>query len=348
MKKRITALIVTAALAASVLAGCAGSGSGATQTASTAEPASAAQEDSGEQDAGWPEKPINLIVSMGAGGDGDTMIRLIAPALEKELGTQIAITNVAGGNGSIAMDQLMNSTEPDGYTFLVNNTAALAANPATGLVDYTWDEACEPVAVYAKHSGEILWVRKDSPYQTLEDAVAASQENPDKITLGISMGGSVYAASIMLQQAGGKFALVDAGDGSDRIVSLLGGQVDIADAGYGIGKEYIESGDLRPLCTLMGSRSAALPDVPAANESGYDVELNNLFLIVAPKGTDDAVKQKFADAIIKVVMNDEEVGKAILDYSGQNPYAIGMEETAAELDKQTASFMAISDILQNN
>ena len=315
MKKRAVAYILSTIVTAVTIAGC-GSTTSSSNNSSAAGVTSASVSESakneettsgtveqsaetGDTNIDWPKKPINLIVSMSAGGDGDTLIRLIAPKLEEKLGTQIAITNVAGGNGSVAMDQLMNSTDPDGYTFLVNNTAALSANPATGLVDYTWDKACDPVAVYAKHSGEILWVKSDSPYQSLQDAVKASQENPNKITLGISMGGSIYAAAIMLQQAGAEFALVDAGDGSERIVSLLGGQVDIADAGYGIGKEYIESGDLRPLCTLMGSRSEALPDVPTAKECGFDnVELNNLFLIVAPKGTDEAIRQKFADAII--------------------------------------------------
>lgn len=298
------------------------------------------------QDTDWPSGNINLIISMSAGGDGDTLTRLLAVELEKELGVSVGITNVAGGNGSVAMDQFVNDAPADGSTFLVNNTAALSANQASGLVDYDYT-VTDPVAVFAKHSGELLWVQASSPYQNMSDLIAASKENPGKIKFGVSMGGSVYAAAVMLQKAGAEVSLVDAGDGSERIVSLLGGQVDICSAGYGIGKEYIESGELRPLCTLMGSRSAALPDVPTAVESGVEnLEINNLFLILAPKGTDAAIIGKFNQAIQKITAESTEYQEAVTKYSGQPAYAMSVEDTTAELNKQRDQFMAISDDLK--
>lgn len=294
----------------------------------------------------WPKKTINLVISMSPGGDGDTLTRLLAVELEKELGVSVAITNVAGGNGSVAMDQFVNDAPNDGTTFLVNNTAALSANQATGLTDYDYT-VCDPVGVFAKHSGELLWVQASSPYQSMEDLISDSKKNPGKIKFGVSMGGSVYAAAVMLQNAGAEVSLVDAGDGAERIVSLLGGQVDLCSAGYGIGKEYIDSGDLRPLCTLMGSRSAALPDVPTAEESGVEgLVINNLFLILAPKGTDPAIIQKFNSAIQKVTADQKEYGEAVTQYSGQPAYALNVEDTIAELEKQRKQFMAISDSLK--
>lgn len=294
----------------------------------------------------WPTKPINLVISMSAGGDGDTLTRLLAVELEQELGVTIAVTNVAGGNGSVAMDQFINDAPTDGTTFLVNNTAAFSANQANGLVDYGY-EVCDPVAVFAKHSGEMIWVQNSSPFQTIDELIEASKEKPDSIKFGVSMGGSVYAAAVMMQNAGAQVALVDAGDGSERIVSLLGGHVDACIAGYGIGKEYIESGDLRPLCTLMGERSAALPDVPTAEESGVEgLVINNLFLIVAPKGTDPAIVERFNEAIMKVVSENEKLKSGITNYSGQPAYALSVADTVAELEKQKQQFMNISDLLK--
>lgn len=351
MKKLVT-MVLAAAMALSLLSGCGGSSSsqsGSSETAGKETEAASEIPESEKQEAdddiAWPEKPVNLVITMGAGGDGDYLTRLLAKDLEKELGQTLVISNLAGGNGSVGMDELMSQT-PDGYTFYVNNTCALSANEANGLVDYDYTVS-DPVGVFAKHSGEMIWVRADSPYMTMEDLVNATKENPGKITIGVSMGGSVYAAAMMLQKAGAEFSLVDASDGADRIVALLGNQVDCCIAGYGIGKEYIESGELRPLCTLMGSRSEALPDVPTAEEAGVEgLVINNLFLFLAPKGTDPEIIEKFNAAIRKITDENEEYAAAVTAYSGQDVYALSVEDTIAVLDKTRDQFMAISDMLK--
>lgn len=343
--KKLFCLVLSVLFAVSLFAGCASE-----QPAATTAPAAAAQPSGTEvptEDAaaGWPEKPVNIVITSSAGGDGDYLMRLLAVELEKELGTTLVLTNVTGGNGSVGMDELM-SADPDGYTFYVNNTCALSANEANGLVDYDYTVS-DPVGVFAKHSGEMVWVRADSPYQTMEDLVNATKENPGKITMGVSMGGSVYAAAMMLQKAGAQLSLVDASDGSERIIALLGKRVDCCIAGYGIGKEYIESGDLRPLCTLMGSRSAALPDVPTAEEAGVEgLVINNLFVLLAPKGTDSAVIEKLNAAIMKITAENQEYAQAVTDYSGQNAYALSVADTIQVLDDTRSQFMAISDLLK--
>lgn len=293
----------------------------------------------------WPNKPVNIIITSSAGGDGDYLTRLLAVPLEKELGQSLVITNMAGGNGSIGMDDLMHK-EADGYTFYVNNTCALAANEANGLIDYSYNVS-DPVGVFAKHSGEMIWVRGDSNYKTMSDLVAATKRNPGKLTIGVSMGGSIYAAAMMLQKAGAQFSLVDASDGAERIIALLGKQVDCSIAGYGIGKEYIQSGTLRPLCTLMGSRSVVLPDVPTAEESGVNgLVINNLFVLLAPKGTDPAIIEKMNKAIMKITSENTDYAEAVTKYSGQQAYALNTKDTIDILEKTRSQFMAISDLLR--
>lgn len=345
MKRWMRGWAMTMVLA--LLTGCSGGQTTETKTEAAGQTGQAADQEKQESLADqWPGKTVNLIVSMSAGGDGDTLTRLLAVELEKELGTTVVITNISGGNGSVAMDQFVNDTPADGSTFLVNNTAALSANEASGLVDYGYD-VTDPVGVFAKHSGEMIWVQASSPYQTMDDLIVASKENPGKIKFGVSMGGSVYAAAVMLQRAGAEVSLVDAGDGSERIISLLGGHIDACIGGYGIGKEYMESGALRPLCTLMGTRSAALPDVPTAQEAGVEgLEINNLFLILAPKGTDPAIIEKFNQAIQNVTETHDEYREAVENYSGQLAYALGVEDTIKELDAQREQFMAISEYLK--
>jgi tripartite-type tricarboxylate transporter receptor subunit TctC len=342
-KKSLVFLMVLVAIVS--LAGCNSKNKAGTTAAVSVSTTGQKTSADTKKEAVWPTKPINVVITSSAGGDGDYLTRLLSVPLEKELGQTLVITNLAGGNGSIGMDELMN-TDPTGYTFFVNNTCALSANEANGLVDYDYTVS-DPVGVFAKHSGEMIWVRSDSPYRTMEDLINATKANPGKIKLGVSMGGSVYAAALMLQKAGALFSLVDASDGSERIISLLGKQVDCCIAGYGIGKEYIESGDLRPLCTLMGSRSAALPDVPTAVEAGVPgLVINNLFLFLAPKGTDPAIIEKFNSAILKITSENKEYAASVTRYSGQEAYALNVADTVDILDATRNQFMAISDLLR--
>jgi tripartite-type tricarboxylate transporter receptor subunit TctC len=131
----------------------------------------------GIAEAAWPEKNITVIITHGSGGDTDFNARLMCRLLEKKLGVSVVPTNVTGSNGAIAMAQYKDA-DPDGYTFVMTNTAALTGNEATGLSDYGYD-AFEPVSVYGKQSGENIIVPADSPYKTLSDLIEASKKNPN-------------------------------------------------------------------------------------------------------------------------------------------------------------------------
>ena len=134
--------------------------------------------------ADWPEKDITIICTHGAGGDTDYNARLMARYLEQKLGVSVTVTNVTGSNGNIAMNQYKDG-DNSGYTFVMTNTAALVGNEVTGVSDFSY-EAFEPVAIYGRQSGENIIVMADSPYNTLQDLIDASQAAPDTITFGIS------------------------------------------------------------------------------------------------------------------------------------------------------------------
>ncbi|MGD9822388.1 MAG: Bug family tripartite tricarboxylate transporter substrate binding protein, partial [Aminobacteriaceae bacterium] len=239
----------------------------------------------GTAEAAWPEKNITVIITHGAGGDTDFNARLMCRLLEQKLGVSVVPTNVTGSNGAIAMAQYKDGT-PDGYTFLMTNTAALTGNEATGLSDYGYD-AFEVVSVYAKQSGENIVVPADSPYKTLADLIEASRKNPNTIKFGVSTGGGVYIASVILEQAAGtKFAVIDEGDAASRMTALLGKHVDATIVPYAVVKEYIQAGQVRTLGTLLKEPPALLKDIPTAHESGCpELILNTLYACLAPRGT---------------------------------------------------------------
>ena len=349
MKRRILLILLALTMVFSLTA-C--NGSGNTSTASSAAPApsqgsadSSTAEPAATPEIDWPKNNITMIMTHGAGGDTDYNGRLISRMLEKELGVSVVVNNVTGSNGAIALSQYKDET-PDGYTFILTNTAALTGNEATGLSDFGYD-AFEPVCIYGKQSGENIVVPADSPYETLQDLIDASKAAPNTIKFGISTGGGVYIASVILEQsAGAQFAIMESGDGAARMTELLGGHVDATIVPYATAKEYIEAGQIKTLCTLLSEPPDLLDGVPAASESGCpDLVINTLYVCLAPKGTDPAVVQALNDAILDIVNNNEEYKSEVNSFNLQEPWALNVEETIAGLQEQRDLFMKFKEFL---
>lgn len=303
------------------------------------------EEDSAANIDKYPEKPITMVVTHAAGGDTDYNARLLARYLEKELGQTIAVNNVTGANGSIALEQYKDG-DPDGYTLIATNSMALVGNKATGLSDFSF-EALEPVALYGKQSGENIVVRADAPYKTIEDLVNASKAAPNTIRYGVSMGGGVYLVSVVFDKiVNAGFNTVDIGDSANRLSSILGGHVDATSLPYSMAREYIESGKLRSLGTCMSERSKLLPDIPSITETYKDASADTLYVVLAPKGTDPKVVEKLNKAINKIVLENPEFKEEYEKMNYQAPWALNVEDTKTKLQEQYDHFMKFSQYLQ--
>ena len=190
-------------------------------------------------------------------------------------------------------------------------------------------------------------MRADSPYKSLEELVNASKAAPGTIKYGVSMGGGVYIASVIMdKEVGAKFNVVDTGDASNRLTALLGGHVDATSIPYSTAKEYIESGQLRSLGTLLSERSKLLPDIPSASETYKNLSVDTFYVILAPKGTDPAIVAKLNAAIQKVVKENPEYKTEVEKMNFQAPWVLGVDETKAELQKQLDHFMAFEQYLK--
>lgn len=203
------------------------------------------------------------------------------------------------------------------------------------------------MALYGKQAGENIVVRADSPYKSLEELLNASKAAPGTIKYGVSMGGGVYIASVIMdKEVGAKFNVVDTGDASNRLTALLGGHVDATSIPYSAAKEYIESGQLRSLGTLLSERSKLLPDIPSASEIYKNLSVDTFYVVLAPKGTDPAIVAKLNAAIQKVVKENPEYKTEVEKMNFQAPWVLGVDETKAELQKQLDHFMAFEQYLK--
>lgn len=305
--------------------------------------ASAGRLTSFEQTTDWPKRSINVIVGFSAGGDTDYNARELAKYLSKSLGQSIVVTNVSGSGGSIAASQVK-SARPNGYTVLFTH-AALNIAEAVGTINFGFDDF-EVCCMAGKAEGEAIIVRADAGWNSLEDMIEASKKNPGKYKLTASTGATTQWAAIALQEGGGKFNIVDAGNASDRIAVLLGGHVDVITNSIPTVKDYIDSGVFKVLATCMPERSKYYPNVPTLKERGIDCAYNNGYTIFFPKGTDHAIVNKMNQAVKDIVETNPEYAQAIKKAYLQDPYYLDTEDTLKYWSDERERLMTISNLLQ--
>jgi tripartite-type tricarboxylate transporter receptor subunit TctC len=292
----------------------------------------------------WPSRDIQIICGMGAGGDTDLNARLLSRYLEKELNVSVPVSNVTGGNGTIAGAQYKDGT-PDGYTFFTINTVAISANEATGLANFGY-AAFEPVAIFGKHSGDCILVPGDSPYNTLQDLINAVKAKPNTIRFGVSTGSAGWVALVVLAQAGNaQFIPMESGDGPARVTALLGGHLDATITSYGSVKDLIEAKKLKALATLWSESPALISEIPPVQNVIPELHQDPMHVLFAPKNTPPEIVEAMNKAIQNVVRNPEfraEFEKLNL----QNASALGVNDTIKELESQRKSFMSYSQFLK--
>jgi tripartite-type tricarboxylate transporter receptor subunit TctC len=323
-----------------VLGAC-GKDGGKETTKAAENGSSAAGMESGASEVDWPKEDINLLLAYGAGGDSDVCTRYMAEAVGAQLGVNAIVTNMGGSNGGIAAEEIMNVSEPE-YNFLVINTSSLSINCITGIADYNY-EAFEPISIFASYSGETLYVPKNAPYDTFEEFLDYAKEN--EVKMGVAIGGTLYAVAAAMKAAGYKFNIVDAGDGVDRVPATINGTIDCTFAAYASNRDYIENGDLKELATLCSEPIPAAPDLPCVCDYIDGVVVDTKFVILAQKGVDKAICQKFNDALQAIYENDKEYVKNIEDFSYQSAKPQTIEETTASLKMQYETFQNYAQYL---
>lgn len=240
MKKMIAAAMATLML---LMAGCSGGGGGGAASSGSAS--------SGGSQSNYPNGPVQIVLPAKPGGDVDSSGRLFAKDLEKYLGTTVVPVNVDGGGGNLAMKQIMDG-DADGQQVI--NYFSYANAVLGGKLEYAWDDIV-PVACYAKNDTQILVVSKDAPYSNAQELVDYMKEHPGEVSFAVTLGSPSHYHAVAFEQASGTtFKKVDIGSGSDKVVAMLSGEVDVVSSTVGIMKDYIASGDAKVIGSLASER----------------------------------------------------------------------------------------------
>ena len=253
--------------------------------------------------AGYPERPVTLVVPFPPGGVADTIARPIAQALGDKLGQPIVIENKGGAGGAIGIGQA-GRAKPDGYTLLMSLSSISILPAADRLLErkpaYQLDQFVPIARITADPT--VLVVRADAPYKTLDEFLEAARKQGGKLSYGSSgIYGTMHVPMEMLQNAAGiKMMHVPFTGAGPAVQALVGGQVDALATGPSSVMQLIQAGRVRPLAHWGDGKLESLPQVPSLKSKGFDASFVQWSGIFALAGTPPAVIDKLRQAVKQI------------------------------------------------
>ncbi len=239
----------------------------------------------------YPDKPIEMTITFGAGSTADITGRVSSEIAAKDLGQPIVVVNRLGGGGAIGFDHVGNQKN-DGYNIGWLSASILTVTLLKNLpYDYkNWDYVCgvtlEPTAIV---------VLNNSKYQNLKDLIDAAKKNPGTIKIGHSGVGSftyTTVAALMKKQGAEKVVYVPVGN--RNLASLLAGEVDAISVHPPEVLGSLKSKDLKMLALSSPQKNNTFPDVPTLKSMGMDLGFYQFRGIFVPKGTPKNVVEKLS------------------------------------------------------
>jgi tripartite-type tricarboxylate transporter receptor subunit TctC len=284
----------------------------------------------------YPSRPITLIVPYPAGGGVDAMGRMVAQKLSVALGQQFIIENRPGAGGVIGTRAAAKAA-PDGYT-LVMMLSGISLPANTG---YDLNKDFAPVGLIAS-TPIVVMTHPSFPAKSLADVIALAKAEPAKVTLGTPPPPTInyFAAELFKSLTGAEVTIVSYKGTGPLTNDLVGGHVAVGLNTIPPAIGNIEAGQLRAIAVAAPARSAALPDVPTAAESGLPgFDAVQYYGLSAPAGIPRAIVDRL-NKELRLMIESEEMSKRIVA-DGGDPMASTPEEYAANIEREEGRWAAL-------
>ncbi|MDO9279049.1 MAG: tripartite tricarboxylate transporter substrate binding protein [Polaromonas sp.] len=262
------------------------------------------------QTAGWPQKPIKIIVPFAAGGNTDSIARLTAERLTQSLGQTVVVENKAGAGGAIAADLVAKAT-PDGYTLLMAAMPVLAILPTITKTNFDPLRDFAPISIVGSNPF-VMAIHKSVPAANAMELADFAKKNTRKLNYASGGSGSVshLSAALFVKRANIDMTHISYKGGSPAVTDLLGGQVQMYFGNLSELAPHAAGGQIRIIGVSSAQRARQLPDVPTIAESGFPgfktITWNGL---VAPAGTPPAIINRIAAIVKDAVAQPDMIAK---------------------------------------
>jgi tripartite-type tricarboxylate transporter receptor subunit TctC len=276
----------------------------------------------------WPSKPVKFVVSWPAGGGADTVGRLVANALAKEIGQPIVVENKPGAGGKLGTQSVARSPA-DGYTLLFAAPSELSVAAAT-VAQMPYDPLKDLMPVAQVVTGPyVIAAHPSFPPNNLKELVAYAKANPGKAnfaSFGNNTLNHLYGEQLNAV-AGIRTTHVPYRGSSPAITDLIGGQVQFMfDNPSGI-VPLVKTGKLKVLAVMSSQRLPDAPNVPTIAEQGFpDFGSGTWFGVLAPAGTPQPIVDKLARQLTTVLRSPEvakQLEERYLKPAGGTPQEFG-------------------------
>lgn len=226
----------------------------------------------------WPAKPIRMIVCFPPGNAADLTARAMGPLLAEKVGQPVIIDNRGGAGGVIGVDAVAKSA-PDGYTLGVCSLSPITIIPATR-AKMPYDPAKDLQPILLTNKGPlVLVVKRNSPFNSIDDLIAHARANPGKLSYGSLGTGTVsqLATEAFKAAAGLQITEISYKGSAQALTDLIGGHVDLMLDGAATAVAQMNAGTVKGLAVTTLKRSVFAPNVMALDESnlpglkGFDV-----------------------------------------------------------------------------
>lgn len=294
----------------------------------------------------YPNQAVEIIAPANPGGGWDTLARTIQVSLETDelVGQPLSVTNKPGGGGGVGL-AYMAAQKGNDYTLVVYSPP-LIINAINGTFEGKSYKDLTPLAKLITDY-QIIVVKADSPYQTLEDLLNAMRDDPKAIKFaGVSSPGSMdHVAFAKIAKAAGidpkQLEYIAFAGGGEATTALLGGNVTFLSTGIGESVAQLEAGTIRALAITAPERlpSDLLKDVPTVKELGYDVTYEIWRGVFGPAEMSPEAKA-YWDATIKTMVQSPTWKAQLEKLNWTDAYASGDDFTAF-LEQETGSYQAL-------
>ncbi len=250
--------------------------------------------------AGYPARPIRVIVTISPGGGPDVVVRMVSQVVQEKLGQPFVVDNRPGGGTVLATDLVANAA-PDGYT-LLNGTDTLMLVGAMKRVPYDIRKAFEPV-VQMTSQWYVMVVNPSLPVKSVTELIAHAKSKPDALSYASQGVGTTGHLSMehLKSLTGSSMIHVPYKGAAPALVDIISGQVQLMFSSLISGLPHVASGKLRAVAVSSPRRVVQLPDTPTVAESGVPglagFKAWNSYGLYAPAGTPRAIVRALSDAI---------------------------------------------------
>ncbi len=281
----------------------------------------------------YPDRPVMMMVSYGAGGATDFQARIVTMTAGNEdaLGMPIAIVNKPGAGGRVGWNWLATQADSDGYTLGAYNVPHFIAQSIKGGVEYSTD-SFEPIANWGADPA-VFVVAADSEMNSMQDVVDFATANPGKLTFsGAGLFVGHHIAALQLEKAAGvKMAYIPSNKGgAGAMKSVIAGEVmggvnNLSDA-----FRAREAGNVKILGVFDLERNEFMEDVPTMKEQGFDIDNASVNFrgIMVPKGTPQEIIDQLA-ATVPAMFENGKVAKRMK--AGGSPMHIMNREEVLQM-----------------